>query len=108
MNRAELAEGRQSTHRNLVFGGSSRDPNHDAVIRIRAKLRAAAHSRNRRSMPWFATRGRKRAQHLHRNSIVTGEVPVPGDAAAAGSDRRVLPCAPAGDDPAGLSADEVE
>jgi len=55
MNRAELAEGRQPTHRNLVFGGSSRDPNHDAVIRIRAKLRAAVHSRNRRSMPWFAT-----------------------------------------------------
>jgi hypothetical protein len=32
--RGELAIGRVSTRRNLVSGGLSKDPNHDAVMRI--------------------------------------------------------------------------
>jgi hypothetical protein len=32
--RGELAIGRVSTRRNLVYGGLSKDPNHDAVMRI--------------------------------------------------------------------------
>src|SRR5258708_24279711 len=37
--RGELAVGRGSSRRSLVYGGSQSDPNHDADMRIGAKLR---------------------------------------------------------------------